>query len=488
MTTTPQQPRLGDWQRLGKAIEDRRFERGLSQEALVKRGGPSHQTVRNVERGVAADYRPTTYRKFDLALDWPDGTTKKILDGTATEADIKAVVPRAMGSTEEIDTAGAASAQLGRLTARASGFENTATTLGGLSATAAERKRFTAPRGAGISLGEMIERMERGDEEAIEAMRPILSAAQAVAAQAAQPALAALRESLRPSVDGMNASVLQAIRPALDELHGSVMRSFALDIAPAMPGISALLRDIVGPNSAFGAIAGVAKSLQLQNETSMKLALRNLGSISAAAAPIDVSGLLGLPDNLRALAIPPADPERVALWEEFDRKADAIAKEPWFDEESDVTIEEALRRYNEAHPKEPVVAHRHAEHHETSRDKTAVDVGASANTATATTTGLAHNPTATTVDEVEESLLPEVIPGRWGAVFVAQQDVGDVKDTALVAELLARVSRLPDSDERRMQLRVLNSLFEELLDDQETHQLAPRPNHMRRLEHVHHPR
>jgi hypothetical protein len=49
----------------------------------------------------------------------------------------------------------------------------------------------------------------------------------------------------------------------------------------------------------------------------------------------------------------------------------------------------------------------------------------------------------------------EMIPGRWSAVFVAQQEVGDVKDTALAAELLARVSRRPRSEERMVQLKVL---------------------------------
>jgi hypothetical protein len=48
-----------------------------------------------------------------------------------------------------------------------------------------------------------------------------------------------------------------------------------------------------------------------------------------------------------------------------------------------------------------------------------------------------------------------MIPGRWSAVFVAQQEVGDVKDTALAAELLARVSRRPRSEERMVQLKVL---------------------------------
>jgi len=83
-----------DWKRLGRAVADRRFELGLAQEALVKLGGPSHQIVRRVERGEPAEYRDSTFYKFDRALRWPDGTAKRILDGTATEEEVETVVPR----------------------------------------------------------------------------------------------------------------------------------------------------------------------------------------------------------------------------------------------------------------------------------------------------------------------------------------------------------------------------------------------------------
>lgn len=81
-------PTDDDWRRLGKAVEDRRFECGYSQEQLVKRGGPSHQTVRNIERGKPTSYRPVTFRKLDRALDWADGTALKILQGTADQSDL----------------------------------------------------------------------------------------------------------------------------------------------------------------------------------------------------------------------------------------------------------------------------------------------------------------------------------------------------------------------------------------------------------------
>jgi hypothetical protein len=51
-------------------------------------------------------------------------------------------------------------------------------------------------------------------------------------------------------------------------------------------------------------------------------------------------------------------------------------------------------------------------------------------------------------------------------VFVAQQEVGDVKDAALASESFARVSRRPPSDERIAQMRTLHTLIEEFMDDQ----------------------
>lgn len=80
-----------DWRRLGKAVEARRFDLGCSQEQLVERSGPSHQTVRSIERGESASYRPLTFRKLDRSLDWPDGTSMKILQGAVSPDDLKTV-------------------------------------------------------------------------------------------------------------------------------------------------------------------------------------------------------------------------------------------------------------------------------------------------------------------------------------------------------------------------------------------------------------
>lgn len=75
-----------DWERLGRTVAARRLALGLSQEALVTRGGPSHQTVRNVERGM--ECRPMTLANLDRALDWRAGTAARALAGTATEEEI----------------------------------------------------------------------------------------------------------------------------------------------------------------------------------------------------------------------------------------------------------------------------------------------------------------------------------------------------------------------------------------------------------------
>ena len=141
MTTPSNQPTADDWKRLGKAIADRRFRLDLSQETLVKRGGPSHQTVRNIERGIPAEYRATTFRKFDRALNWPDGTTRKILDDTATEEDLIANV---MGGT--------GSASLDDLVTRTDGE----VTRG---------KGFTPSHrsGLGLTVGQVQELVERGE-------------------------------------------------------------------------------------------------------------------------------------------------------------------------------------------------------------------------------------------------------------------------------------------------------------------------------------
>lgn len=72
-----------DWQRLAKAVQTRRQELGVTVDQLAAQGGPSHQTLRNIERGVRSDYRRLTLTQLEQALGWKPGTAHAILGGTA---------------------------------------------------------------------------------------------------------------------------------------------------------------------------------------------------------------------------------------------------------------------------------------------------------------------------------------------------------------------------------------------------------------------
>lgn len=96
-----------DWEALAAAISGRRDKLGLSQGGLLGRGGPSRETVRQLEIGQRDDYHPSTFVKVDRALGWGDGVTRMVLTGVATpEQTINAPVrrdapaPEASTSTE----------------------------------------------------------------------------------------------------------------------------------------------------------------------------------------------------------------------------------------------------------------------------------------------------------------------------------------------------------------------------------------------------
>lgn len=104
-----------DARRLADAIAVRRARLGLNQEALAARGGPSGRTVRDIENARLDRFTPSTLSKLDRALDWRDGTSEKILDGTATEAELAEVVARA-GHASGTGTAYDASVVTGPIT------------------------------------------------------------------------------------------------------------------------------------------------------------------------------------------------------------------------------------------------------------------------------------------------------------------------------------------------------------------------------------
>ena len=267
-------------------------------------------------------------------------------------------------------------------------------------------------------------------------------------------------------------------------------RSLARDLVPVTASIAEVMKGITGPGSVFEQFSSTIANINNEQVMRAFAELRNSPVLQAfadlqngplqqaydnlsriALPPVDVASILEDPKNITALAFPPLPPQTLSIFDEFDRKADAIAAEPWYDDHEDITIAEALGSYNEAHPKEPTVEHRHGDaHHEGQGIDTAAVAAATYDEVNATA-------------DTKEPPAAEIIPlrGRWGAVFIAQQEVGEVKDTALAAELLARVSRLPDSEERRTQLRALNSLVEEFLDKQDARQQDARPNHQPRI-------
>lgn len=99
-------------QALAEAVAARRAHRGLSQEVLAARGGPSGRTVRDIENARIDRVTPSTLSKLDRALDWPTNTAAKILAGTATKEEVMEV------TNNEPDTASRSSdRQVGRIVA-----------------------------------------------------------------------------------------------------------------------------------------------------------------------------------------------------------------------------------------------------------------------------------------------------------------------------------------------------------------------------------
>lgn len=71
----------GDWNRLATLVQERREELGRTQEEIAADGGPSTTTLTNVEGARAAEYRPKTLRKLEVALGWTRGSVERVLAG-----------------------------------------------------------------------------------------------------------------------------------------------------------------------------------------------------------------------------------------------------------------------------------------------------------------------------------------------------------------------------------------------------------------------
>jgi transcriptional regulator with XRE-family HTH domain len=70
-----------DWEYLGRTVRTRRLLLGLSQADVIAAGGPSDQTLRELERGESGIYRVRTMAALERVLKWAPGAIEAILKG-----------------------------------------------------------------------------------------------------------------------------------------------------------------------------------------------------------------------------------------------------------------------------------------------------------------------------------------------------------------------------------------------------------------------
>jgi transcriptional regulator with XRE-family HTH domain len=70
-----------DWQRLARHARDRRGDLGLTQAEAAAAGGLSISTLRLIEGGRQAGYRPAILRALERGLQWERGSVRAILAG-----------------------------------------------------------------------------------------------------------------------------------------------------------------------------------------------------------------------------------------------------------------------------------------------------------------------------------------------------------------------------------------------------------------------
>lgn len=69
------------WERLGRAVRDRRLELQLTQRGLADKAGVSTQTVHRVEGGRPSSRHTSSWSKLEVALDWPRGFFEEFIAG-----------------------------------------------------------------------------------------------------------------------------------------------------------------------------------------------------------------------------------------------------------------------------------------------------------------------------------------------------------------------------------------------------------------------
>jgi len=92
----------GSTQAFGHLLRSRREELGRTQDELVKFGGPVGKTVRRLEHGDWRDL-PSTLRKMDACLDWPEGTAEQLYRGHRRFTLAPPPVPRSSRSPAQSD-------------------------------------------------------------------------------------------------------------------------------------------------------------------------------------------------------------------------------------------------------------------------------------------------------------------------------------------------------------------------------------------------
>lgn len=76
-------PKTPNWFALGEAVRARRYELGLAQPDVARRGGPSTQTLMRIENAHRTRYENRTLARLEQALGWKTGSIRAILEGPA---------------------------------------------------------------------------------------------------------------------------------------------------------------------------------------------------------------------------------------------------------------------------------------------------------------------------------------------------------------------------------------------------------------------
>lgn len=80
---------------LARLVKERRDALGLSRPDIKGRGGPSDFTLAQIEQSAPVALRAKTRRQLETALGLSEGWADRVLDGTATEADLNPPLPDA---------------------------------------------------------------------------------------------------------------------------------------------------------------------------------------------------------------------------------------------------------------------------------------------------------------------------------------------------------------------------------------------------------